>query len=106
MDCISVTVRIRGNLGNLHPDRAPRLRLVLGHVVGNGFQPPRRPDSCQVVSSSPTSTPWRPLMGIERRQRRQLPVDGDAATCGSTEGSTATRPSRPVGGSRSQATYS
>jgi hypothetical protein len=60
MDCISATVRTRGSFWGAFTTtvrRGPGLSLLMW--CRNGFQPPRRPGDCQVISNSPTSTPWR-----------------------------------------------
>ena len=61
MACISAAVTTRGSfLGALNAIVRRACGLPLDTWCRNGMKPPfRQPPACQVVSSSPTSTPCR-----------------------------------------------
>ena len=85
-------------LRRLQRDRPPGCGLPGLMWCRNGFQPPRRPGACQVISSSPTSTPCRAWMGVERGQRRQLPVHRRRADVRAHRRQHRHLPPRPAGG--------
>ena len=92
---------------HLQPDHPPRCRLGLADVVQE--RPPRRPPPPGRLPARQQLAQVDAVAGgvlVERADRRQLPVHRRRAACGATDGSTATRPSRAGGGSRSQATNS
>jgi hypothetical protein len=67
-------------------------------------EPPRRPAGPITVSTPASGTPCRAWNSQNEASAASLRFTLAAAQCCSTDGRTATRPSRAAGGSRSQAT--
>ena len=106
MACASATVSTRGSLaGTFTADGAPGLRLALGQVMQERLPPAPPPGQLPGPQQLPDIGTLTRLMGIERYQRRQLPVNRRGAHVRPADGSTATSPARPAGGNASQATY-
>ena len=93
-------------LRRLQRDRPPRLRLALADVMQERLPAaPRRrrlPGDQQIAEID--TVPGGML--VERANADSFRFIVDSAAVRATDGSTATRPSRPAGGSRSQATNS